>query len=164
MARIGVGVFIVSQVGISNEYKFLLGMRGPDCRSGQGCYALPGGFCNEGERIELAAIREIKEEVGIDIHLSPEVWGISTSVLAITDQRPQHNVLTFWILAHPIVPISYHSPIKGKEWRKCEEWKWVTLKEYSELFDLNIVIHSNQKFWGNPRLFKNFLEKAKGKA
>lgn len=34
----------------------------------KGCYALPGGFVDLGETVEQACVREVKEEIGIDLY------------------------------------------------------------------------------------------------
>jgi 8-oxo-dGTP pyrophosphatase MutT (NUDIX family) len=85
----------VCLVGLINE-------QGKDCgvltirRGIEPCLgelALPGGYCDEGETVEIAAAREFDEEVGIPT--IPELWRpIKTFI------TPQNRLLVFMALKY----------------------------------------------------------------
>jgi len=56
-------------------------------------WALPGGFCDYGESLEDAAVREAKEETGLDIDLLEQFYTYSNPA---RDPR-QHNISTVFI-------------------------------------------------------------------
>lgn len=63
MKRIGVAGLIMSP-GKHNEH-LLMGRRGKD--PNRGLYVLPGGGVQDGESLEEAFVREVKEETGLEI-------------------------------------------------------------------------------------------------
>jgi 8-oxo-dGTP diphosphatase len=59
---------VVAVVLIEHEGKLLLGKRNIDPAFGK--WNFPGGYVNRGEKVELAALREVKEETNLDIELT----------------------------------------------------------------------------------------------
>lgn len=55
-------------VVIERDGQLLFGKRGPGTRS-PGLWSFPAGFVERGERIEDAAVREVREEVGLEVTL-----------------------------------------------------------------------------------------------
>jgi len=63
---VGVGVVVIDQG------RLLLVRRGGPVRRGH--WAVPGGKVRWGERLAETAIREVKEETGLDIQLGSVIW------------------------------------------------------------------------------------------
>ncbi len=57
-------------VVIERDGKLLFGRRGPGTRA-PGKWSFPAGFVERGERVEDAAVREVREEVGLEVTLGP---------------------------------------------------------------------------------------------
>lgn len=57
-------------VVIERDGNLLLGRRGPTA-SAAGLWSFPAGFVERGEVVEAAAIREVREETGVEIELGP---------------------------------------------------------------------------------------------
>lgn len=101
---------------IIKDDKILMGKRSG--RTDLVVWTFPGGRCEEGETVEQALIREIKEETGID----------DLDIKEFACEIPGYT-------ADDIVPIflcSTKQEPKLVEPDKFSEWKWFTFDEYKQ--------------------------------
>src|SRR3954469_14936145 len=82
---IGVGVMIFNDKG-----ELLLTKRGQGAKNERGCWEVPGGEVEFGETLAQAAIREAKEEIGVDIEITQQLFSIDHLIPA----EGQHWVAT----------------------------------------------------------------------
>lgn len=62
-------------------------------------YALPGGFIDDGEQAEIAAIREMKEETSLDV----ELQGL-LGVYSRPDRDPRQHTMSVVYVGRPLNP------------------------------------------------------------
>jgi len=114
--KVGVGILI-----LNSEGKILVGKR-------KGSFApyfsIPGGHLELGESFEAGAIKEVKEETGLDI-FNPKVYSVSNNLETYKNED-----------VHAVSINLYVEKFKGKpkimEPDKCEEWIWCDPHELPE--------------------------------
>jgi len=114
---VGVGVVIW------REDKVLLVKRGAAPRKGE--WGLPGGMQKLGETILAAAVREVREETGLDI--SP--LGIITALDAMT--HDDENKLEFHYTVIEVAAESREGEAKATD--DATDVRWVTLQQVEDL-------------------------------
>lgn len=82
-----------------------------------GKFTFPGGHVEKGEEIKQAAIREAKEEIGIDI--CPE----DLQVIHVLNRKVEDNAYVDFILK----PSKWSGEIINKEKNVCEELLWADI-------------------------------------
>src|SRR5436305_4187553 len=67
LKRAAVAIALVEAGAPRSSTALLLTLRAPGLRAHRGQWALPGGRCDEGETPAMAALRELHEELGLDL-------------------------------------------------------------------------------------------------
>ena len=109
--RVGVGVIVV------RDGMILLGQRLGS--HGSGTWALPGGHLEFGESPEQCAVREVREETGLEV--SNIVRGPYTSDVFAPEGK---HYVTLFVIAH-----SASGQAAVLEPTKCARWEWFRWSE-----------------------------------
>lgn len=123
---IGVGV---GAIIIDNEGKYLLAQRGKNAKNEKGKWEFPGGTIEFGDKMSETIIREIAEELEVEIELLEHLPPIDH----IIPEEKQH-----WITSGFVSKIVKGEP-RIVEPEKCEAIGWFTLEEIEELSDKAIT-------------------------
>ena len=108
LPRIGIGVILLNPAG-----QVLIGKREG---SHAPYFSIPGGYLESGESFEAAAIREVKEETGLDV-ANPVVVGVSNNLE--TYKAEGLHVVSVCLLAK-----EFSGNLTLMEPEKCSGWQW----------------------------------------
>jgi len=109
--RVGLGVLILQK---GNPGKILISKRKGS--HGVGKHQLPGGHLELGESWESCAIREVKEETGIDLKRA-YFAGVTNDIME-DEQKHYVDIIMVGVCEADAVPIN-------AEPEKCDGWFWV---------------------------------------
>lgn len=119
---IGVGIGAVIKDG---DGKMLLAKRGKKAKNERGKWEFPGGTVEFGDTMAQTIIREIQEELGVEIELGERLPAIDH----IIPEEGQH-----WVTSGFIAHIKKGMP-KIMEPEKCDEIGWFSLEELEKMKD-----------------------------
>lgn len=97
----------------------------------KGSWALPGGMMDEGETIEQTAIREAKEETGLDVELVKLL-----GVFSKPDRDPRGRFISVLYLAKPVGG-TLKASSDAKEFIRTKDFAHLPLAfDHNEMIDL----------------------------
>ena len=79
----------------------------------KGCWALPGGFMNMDETTEQCAIRELKEETGLDVQ---QVWQIGAYSKLGRDPRGRNVCVAYLAIVDKPAAVSGQDDAAKAQW------------------------------------------------
>ena len=133
--RIGIGVILLNPAG-----QVLIGKR-------EGSHApywsIPGGYLEPGETFETAAIREVKEETGLDI--------VNPTVLCVANNLETYKAEGLHVISVCLLAKEFSGTLTLMEPDKCSGWRWsnpADLPEpHFEASHLAIACYLEKKFY-----------------
>jgi 8-oxo-dGTP diphosphatase len=118
---IGCGAFILNE-----KRQVLMMKRNENCQNSAGHWTIPGGTVEFNKRVEDAVVREIKEEIGLDI----EVIKLISVTNDIIKQEGQH-----WFASQFLCKI-IGGELQNMEPHKCDSLEWFDLDSVPEKLTL----------------------------
>jgi len=102
-----------------------------------GFWALPGGFVEYGERVEEAALREVREETGLKVELD-HLLGVYSD----PNRDPRGHVVSICFIAHWI-----NGELKADtDASEVSRFKWGELNQIKLAFDHAMILKDARKF------------------
>lgn len=81
----------------------------------EGCWALPGGFVQTNEPLDTAALRELKEETGLDQIFLEQLY-----TFGAVDRDPRERIVT--VAYYALVNLKDYAPPKGDSDARRAQW------------------------------------------
>jgi 8-oxo-dGTP diphosphatase len=130
--------------GTGEDMQLLLIKRGNEPYKGM--WAIPGGFVEDDEDLEAAAIRELEEETGLKVDSMTQLYTIGTP-----GRDPRGRTVS--VVYYAFVKAADH-PVKGGD--DAAEAQWVYVKDITELaFDHMEVLKYAKERITTPNLTPN---------
>ncbi len=134
---------LTSAVLVEHEGKYLLAKRGK--ADGNGLWVIPGGGVDFGESIEAAAVREIREETGLEIALGKYIGAKEV----IYPPNGYHRVIFFHHGTVTGGKLNSSDDVTDAGFFSVDEIRELTLIESAKwVFDrLGLIPHTQAKSW-----------------